>query len=262
MNTNLQNKRAIVCGSTQGIGKAIAIELASLGADVTLFARDRDTLKKVVAELDTSKSQQHEWLIADFRFPDQVKEVIEEYIKKVQEIHILINNTGGPAPGLAIDADPHDFINAFSQHLVCNQHIVQAVVPHMKNANYGRIINIISTSVRTPIPDLGVSNTTRGAVASWAKTLSAELGPSGITVNNILPGLTDTKRLESLIKSIADKRGISYDQQVEEMKGNIPARRFADPSETAALAGFLASPSAAFINGESIRVDGGATPSI
>lgn len=262
MNTNLKNKTAIVCGSTQGIGKAIALELASLGANVILFARDSEALKIVVKELDISMGQVHNYLSADFRFPDQVHEVITDYLKEQPSVQILINNSGGPAPGLAIDADPNDFINAFSQHLICNQHLVQAVVPSMKAANYGRIINVISTSVRTPIPNLGVSNTTRGAVASWAKTLSAELGPFGITVNNILPGLTETKRLESLIQSIADKRGISFDEQVKDMKGNIPARRFADPSEIGALAGFLASSSAAFINGESIRVDGGATPSI
>ena len=177
-------------------------------------------------------------------------------------MHILVNNSGGPAPGLAIDADPNDYLNAFSQHLICNQQIVQAVVPLMKKEHYGRIINVISTSVRTPIQGLGVSNTIRGAIASWAKTLSVELGPFGITVNNILPGFTETGRLESLIESRAKARGMSYDALAEEMKKSIPARRFADPAETAALAGFLASPSAAFINGESIRVDGGATPSI
>lgn len=262
MNVNLEKKSAIVCGSTQGIGKAIAMELASLGANVTLFARDRTSMKRVMEELDTSKDQQHGILSADFRFPDQVGEVIEDFVKDERSVHILVNNSGGPAPGLAIDADPNDFLNAFSQHLVCNQHLVQAVVPSMKKEKYGRIINVISTSVRTPIPNLGVSNTTRGAVASWAKTLSAELGPYGITVNNVLPGLTDTKRLESLIQTIAANRGVSYDDQVEFMKGNVPARRFADPMETAALAGFLASPSAAFISGESIRIDGGATPSI
>ena len=262
MNINLKNKTAIVCGSTQGIGKAIAIELASLGANVTLFARNKNTMTVVLDQLDTSTGQHHDVIIADFSKPDQVHAAIKTYVQKTSAIHILVNNSGGPAPGLAIDADPQDFLNAFSQHLICNQHIVQAVVPSMKKEKYGRIINIISTSVRTPIPNLGVSNTTRGAVASWAKTLSAELGPFGITVNNILPGLTETKRLESVTKSIADQRGLSYEEQVELMKGNVPARRFADPMETAALAGFLASPSAAFINGESIRVDGGATPSI
>jgi len=172
MNIDISGKRAIVCGSTQGIGKAIAIELASLGANITLFARDSASMKKVLALLDTSKDQQHESIAADFRFPDQVKEVISEYITKTPEVHILVNNSGGPAPGLAIDADPNDLLNAFSQHLICNHHIVQAVVPLMKRISYGRIINVISTSVRTPIPALGVSNTTRGAVASWAKTLS------------------------------------------------------------------------------------------
>ena len=262
MNIKLTNRRAIVCGSTQGIGKAIAFELASLGASVTLFARDRDKMKKIIAELDISSGQEHNFLVADFRFPEQVFEAITDYVKKQQAVHILVNNSGGPAPGKVIDADPHDFLNAFSQHVICNQHLVQAVVPRMKKENYGRIINVISISVRTPIAGLGVSNTIRGAVASWAKTLSAELGPFGITVNNILPGLTMTGRLESLIHSRAQARSVSDEVLAEEMKASIPARRFADPMETAALAGFLASPSAAFIRGESIRVDGGATPSI
>jgi 3-oxoacyl-[acyl-carrier protein] reductase len=262
MDINLINKTAVVCGSTQGIGKAIAFELASLGANVMLFARDGSAMKKIIKELDRASNQHHGYLEADFRFPDQVLEAITGYVKNNDEIHILVNNSGGPAPGQAIDSDPQDYINAFSQHLICNQHIVQKVVPLMKKQQYGRIINVISTSVRTPISNLGVSNTTRGAVASWAKTLSTELGPFGITVNNILPGFTDTIRLKKLIESRAKTRGISIDEQAEEMKKSIPARRFADPSELASLAGFLASPAAAFINGESIRVDGGATPSI
>jgi len=262
MNINLKDKSAIVCGSTKGIGKAIALELASLGASVTLFARDASAMKKTLPELDSGQDQNHGYLEADFRFPEQVQGVISEFVAKQKSVHILVNNSGGPAPGSAIDADPHDFLNAFSQHLICNQHIVQAVFPLMKKQNYGRIINVISTSVRTPIQGLGVSNTTRGAVASWAKTLSVELGPYGITMNNILPGFTETGRLESLLTGKAKSRGIAYEELVLEMKNSIPARRFADPSETAALAGFLASPSAAFINGESIRVDGGATPSI
>lgn len=262
MDINLKGKHAIVCGSTQGIGKAIAMELASLGAKITLVARNENSMKLTIGELDKTYDQKHDFIVADFNKPEEVKKAISAYVNSVSTIHILVNNSGGPAPGLAIDADPEDFIQAFSLHLICNQHMVQAVVPFMKKANYGRIINVISTSVRTPIPGLGVSNTTRGAVASWAKTLSSELGSYGITVNNILPGLTNTGRLESLIRSRADDKGISYEALAEEMKQSIPARRFADPSEIAALAGFLASPSAAFINGESIRVDGGASPSI
>ncbi|MCK5279955.1 MAG: SDR family oxidoreductase, partial [Cyclobacteriaceae bacterium] len=242
-------KYAIVCGSTQGIGKAIALELAWLGANVTLMARNEEVLKKVIMELDTSVGQTHDFIVADFRNPKEVKRAISGYVHSNTSVHILINNSGGPAPGLAIDADPESFLDAFSQHLICNQHIVQAVVPLMKKEKYGRIVNVISISVRTPIAGLGVSNTIRGAVASWAKTLSNELGSFGITVNNILPGLTNTGRLESLIRSRADERGVSYEELADEMKNNIPARRFADPGETAALAGFLASPSAAFING-------------
>jgi 3-oxoacyl-[acyl-carrier protein] reductase len=262
MDISLSNKRAIVCGSTQGIGKAIAIELALLGAEVTLFARNSQTMKEILNFLDSSKGQRHDFLEADFQDPQMVKLAISDYVKQTDSVHILVNNSGGPAPGLAINADPTGFLAAFQQHLINNQILVQAVTPLMKTANYGRIINVISTSVRTPIPGLGVSNTIRGAVASWAKTLSVELGPFGITVNNILPGLTQTGRLESLIKSRAAERGISPEQMADEMKKAIPARRFADPMETAALAGFLASPAAAFISGESIRVDGGATPSI
>lgn len=262
MNIDLKGKNAIVCGSTQGIGKAIAIELASLGARVTLVARNEASMKLVINELNTAFDQSHDYIVANFSNPSEVKEAISTYVMSVSAIHILVNNSGGPAPGLAIDAETEDFIQALSQHLICNQHMVQAVVPLMKKEHYGRIINVISTSVRTPIPGLGVSNTTRGAVASWAKTLSAELGSYGITVNNILPGLTETGRLESIIQSRADERGVSYEVVAEEMKQSVPARRFANPVETAALAGFLASPSAAFINGESIRVDGGASPSI
>jgi len=262
MDLNLKNKTAVVCGSTKGIGRAIAMELASLGSNVILFARDPGAMKKVLSQLDSDKGQEHGFLVADFRFPEQVRDAITEYANNNEAIHILVNNSGGPAPGLAIDADPQDFLNAFSQHLVCNQHLVKAVVPLMKGQNYGRIINVVSTSVRTPIQGLGVSNTIRGAVASWAKTLSVELGPHGITVNNILPGYTNTGRLESLIESKAKTRGMASEELANEMKQGIPARRFADPAETAYLAGFLASPSAAFISGESIRVDGGATPSI
>src|SRR5210317_1074071 len=118
MNTNLKDKRAIVCGSTQGIGKAIAIELAALGANVTLFARNKDAMKHVLKELDTSAGQAHDMIRADFAFPKQVSKAINAYVQKSPPIHILVNNSGGPTPGLAIDADPQAFLNAFSQHLV------------------------------------------------------------------------------------------------------------------------------------------------
>lgn len=262
MDTDLNGKRAIVCGSTQGIGKSIAIELASLGADITLLARNQSRLQDVLEILDTSRGQLHEYLVADFSKWEQVRDVINEYALKTPKIHILINNTGGPTPGDAIDTDPMVFVRAFEQHLLCNQALVKAVTPAMIKSGFGRIINIISTSVKVPISGLGVSNTIRGAVASWAKTLSNELGPHGITVNNILPGFTKTGRLDGLIAIKANNLGISSVEVEQKMKAGIPLRRFADPAEIAALVGFLASPSGAYITGTSIRVDGGSTPSI
>lgn len=262
MNIDLTNKNALVCGSSQGIGKACAIELASLGANVTLFARNEQSLNKVLALLDTAQGQQHHVLVADFSQPEQVKNAVRANIEKHGGIDILINNTGGPAPGPANTADAQAFIDAFQLHLVSNHHLVQAVVPHMKNTGYGRIINVISTSVKQPLPNLGVSNTIRGAVASWAKTLANELGPFGITVNNVLPGATATARLDAIIEGKAAKQNISIEQATENEKSHIPMRRFAQPEEFAAAAAFLASPSAGYITGINLPVDGGRTSSL
>ena len=177
MNLNLENKTAFVCGSTQGIGKAIAIELSALGAKVILIARHEENLKQTLNELSTAKGQTHDYICADFSDPAMLKAKTEHWIKENGIVHILINNTGGPPSGKAIDASLDEFVQAFTNHLLCNQVLVQTVSPGMKEAGYGRIINIISTSVKQPIPGLGVSNTVRGAVANWAKTLSVELAP-------------------------------------------------------------------------------------
>lgn len=260
MELNLKGKRAIVCGSTRGIGKAIAVELASLGAEITLLARNETRLKAAVAELPGS-AQRHAYLVADFAHPDSVKAAIESYAEKT-DIHILINNTGGPAAGRAIDAEDDEFSQAFAAHLICNQILVRAIAPRMRNAGYGRIINIISTSVKIPIAGLGVSNTIRGAVANWAKTLSLELAPWGITVNNILPGSIHTDRLEEIIRGNAEKSGRSFDEVRTQLIRDIPAGRIGAPHEVAAAAAFLASPAAAYINGINIPVDGGRTGSL
>ncbi|MFD2168341.1 SDR family oxidoreductase [Thalassotalea euphylliae] len=259
MNLNLSGKSALVCGSSQGIGKACAIELAQLGANVTLFSRNLATLEAVRAELDTSAGQTHRVLVADFQRPEQVKQAITQDVADHGGFDILINNTGGPAPGPANTADTEQFLNAFNLHLVSNHHLVQALLPVMKERQSGRIINVISTSVKQPIPGLGVSNTIRGAVASWAKTLANELGPFGITVNNVLPGATATARLDAIIEGKAKKQAISVEQATENEKAQIPLRRFAEPSEFAAAVAFLASPSAAYITGINLPVDGGRT---
>lgn len=259
MDLNLTGKAALVCGSSQGIGKGIAIELAELGANVTLFARNAESLAAVKAELATDKGQQHHVLVADFSDPQGVKKAIDSHIAEVGDIEILINNTGGPAPGPAHLADPQAFVDAFTQHLVNNQNLVQALLPGMKARQYGRIINVISTSVKQPLPNLGVSNTIRGAVANWAKTLANELGPFSITVNNVLPGATKTGRLDAIFVNKANKEGKSVEQVAEQERAGIPLRRFGEVHEFAATVAFLASPAAGYITGVNIPVDGGRT---
>jgi 3-oxoacyl-[acyl-carrier protein] reductase len=261
MNLSLEGKNAVICGSTQGIGLAIAEELALLGANCTLIARNEEGLQSAVQSLDIALRQQHQWLVADFSKPEELKKVISEHVEKTP-VHILINNTGGPPGGPITEATEQAFLDAFNQHLVCNHIMVKAVIPSMRKEGFGRIVNIISTSVKIPLKNLGVSNTIRGAVASWAKTMANELGEFNITVNNVLPGFTSTKRLSTLIDNIAKKGNVLVKTVEENMMGEVPMKRFADASEIAAVAAFLASPAASYVNGTSIPVDGGRTGSI
>lgn len=265
MDLHLTGKRALVCGGSKGIGKAAAIQLAALGASVTLLSRDADALAKARADLPlpcAHAGQGHGAIDADLSDPVSRAKAIERALNVDGTVHILINNAGGPPPGLAIDAKSEDFRRAFETHVIAGHALAQALVPGMKSANYGRIVNIISTSVRQPIPGLGVSNTVRGAMASLAKTLSMELGPFNITVNNVLPGYTATERLSSLVQGKATKGETTPEAVEAQMKREIPLGRFADPRETAAVIAFLCSPAASYVTGESIRVDGGRTSTI
>jgi 3-oxoacyl-[acyl-carrier protein] reductase len=262
----LSGKRALVCGATQGIGRACAFEFARLGARVTLLARNEEDLRRARDELAAAEGAQtgrgaprHDFLRADFAEPDSVRAVVARHVEKAGPVEVLLNNTGGPQAGPIVEADPEAFLAGFSAHLICNQVLARTLLPGMKAAGYGRIINIVSTSVKQPIRGLGVSNTIRGAVASWAKTLAGELAPFGITVNNVLPGATATGRLRSFIRSKARAAGISEDEVERQMKSEIPMGRFAGPEEIAAAAGFLATPAAGYITGISLPVDGGRT---
>jgi 3-oxoacyl-[acyl-carrier protein] reductase len=254
---------ALVGGSTQGIGRAAAEALAEAGATVTLISRNEAALRDVAAALPTPNGQQHDFLVADFARPAEVAEVVKSYLAAHPAgFQILVNNTGGPPAGPLLAATPADFESAFAQHVICNQLLAQALVPGMAAAGYGRIINIVSTSVKMPLAGLGVSNTIRGAVASWAKTLSNEVAGQGITVNNVLPGATVTQRHESLLaKKMADT-GQTKEQVEAAMLKQIPAHRFGQASELGAAVAFLASPAAGYINGTSLPVDGGRTGSL
>lgn len=261
MDLSLDGKYAVICGSTQGIGLTIAEELAVSGANCTLMARNETALQSVINNLDSSLRQQHNYLVADFSKPEEVKRIIEAHVKD-HPVHILINNTGGPPAGAAMNVTENDFLKALDQHLICNHILAKATIPSMKKEGYGRIINIISSSVRIPIHNLMVSNTTRAAVASWAKTLSNEVGQFNITVNSILPGFISTARLDHLITVNSERKNTTEEKITEEMINSIPMKRFGDPSEVAAVAAFLASPAASYVNGVSILVDGGKTGTI
>ncbi|SEQ07993.1 3-oxoacyl-[acyl-carrier protein] reductase [Hyunsoonleella jejuensis] len=260
MNLNLNNKNALVCGSTQGIGKATAIALAQEGVNVTLVARNREKLKEVLAELPQHRN--HSYLVADFLNPRDLQEQVIKFIEREHGFHILVNNTGGPASGEIINASLEAFENAFTMHLKCNHLLAQATIPFMKAEGFGRIINVISTSVKEPIPRLGVSNTIRGAVGNWSKTLSIEVAEFGITVNNVLPGFTDTERLTEIIKIKAKLEDRTIEEMTEIMKNYTPVKRFAQPKETANAIVFLASEAASYINGINVPVDGGRTKSL
>jgi 3-oxoacyl-[acyl-carrier protein] reductase len=261
MNLDLQHKTALICGSSQGIGFAIAKELALLGADCILLARNKESLEKAKAQLDHTRGQSHQCFVADFSKNEDVAASVASILEH-NVIHILINNTGGPPSGPITSAGIQDFMQAYQLHLLNNHQLAMAVLPGMRASGYGRIINVVSTSVKIPLPNLGVSNTTRAAVSGWAKTLSNEVARDGITVNNVLPGATETQRLQSIMDTKAGKLGVELEEVQHEMRNEIPMRRFGKPEEIAAMAAFLATPAAAYITGQSICVDGGRTGSL
>lgn len=263
MTIDLTGKKALVCGGSDGIGFASAQLLADAGASVILLSRSEEKLKASLSRLTCQKeSQEHAYIIGDLSDPDSVIRKIEEYKNKGDGIDILINNSGGPAPGLLIEEKPEKLLDTFKQHIIASQLITQTLVPDMKANGWGRIVNIISTSVKAPIPGLGVSNTVRAAMASWSKTLAGELAPYGITVNNVLPGSTDTSRIASIITSDAKKSGKSETEVRAEREEQIPMKRIGKPEEVAAGVLFLASNQASYITGISLPIDGGSTPSL
>lgn len=257
MNHPLEGRNAVVCGSTQGIGRACAAALAEAGASITLVARSAEALTTVRDELPTPTGQSHGFIEADFSDHEGLREKATAHAASSGPVHILINNTGGPPAGPASEGAPEAYLDAFTKHILCNQVLMQAFVASMRAERYGRIINIVSSSVVTPIKGLGVSNTIRGAVNNWARTLAAELGPDGITVNNVLPGYVATARLTYLFEGRAQRNGTTAEAEEAAVVKTIPAGRLAEPEELGAVVAFLASPAAAYVSGVNLPVDGG-----
>ncbi len=258
MNIDLTGKTALVGGAGAGIGRAVAHELAALGARVVLVARTESRLQEATLALPGSG---HRYIVADFADTADLLPKVQDLLAQFP-VHILVNNTGGPPGGPIVDASVEAFLQAYNNHLVCNHLLAQAVLPGMKAAGYGRIVNVISTSVKEPLDNLGVSNTTRWAVAGWAKTWAGEVGQYGITVNNVLPGYTNTGRLQEIIDKRAQAMGLQPGQVADQFRQHVPLRRFAEPREVAAAVAFLASPAAGYINGVNLPVDGGRTKSL
>jgi 3-oxoacyl-[acyl-carrier protein] reductase len=261
MNISLIGKTALVCGGSQGIGYATAKVMATQGATCILLARNEAAMQSAIEDFDKQNGQQHHYFVADVMEQNTLKQIAKTINEKFK-IDILINNSGGPAGGPILQAEPEAFLNTFQQHLIANHILAQIFIPGMQQRNYGRIIQIISTSVKAPILNLGVSNTIRAAVASWAKTLASEIGHTGITVNNILPGATLTDRLANLLEKQATQQNKELHEVEDEWRNAIPAKRFGQPEEIANVIAFLASPAASYVNGTSIPVDGGRTPNL
>lgn len=259
---DLTGKKALVCGASKGIGAATAKLLAAAGASVTLLARDEQLLSEGVQSLHQVEGQRHDFLVADFSDPSAVMEKVRMHIGNTGGVDILVNNTGGPKPAPLLEEEAEKLETAFKQHILVSHGLAQLVVPQMQAKSFGRIINIISTSVKTPLPGLGTSNVIRGAMASWSKTMAHELAPFGITVNNVLPGSTATGRIQSMIESQAEKSGLSMEEVKKNMEEQIPMGRFGQPGEIAAAVVFLASQQAAYVTGINLPVDGGRTPSL
>lgn len=259
MNLDLTNKTALVCGASQGLGLACATELALLGANVIAVSRSEEKLQQAINSLDSSKGQQHHYLAMDLSNPEEVKKTVNDFLAKGNAIHILINNAGGPPSAPMIDTDAAEIEKAFRTHVISSHVLAQTIAPGMKDAGFGRIINIVSTSVKQPINGLGISNLVRAAVANWAKTLANEMGHFGITVNNVLPGYTNTDRLNYLFSKQAGDAGVQKEDILQKNISQIPAGRIGEPAEFGAAVAFLCSPAAAYINGINLPVDGGRT---
>ncbi len=262
MNLDLTSRTALVCGASQGLGFACARELALMGATIIAVSRNENKLQHAIKNLDNSKGQHHTYLVIDLSNPEEVKQAITAFLSQGNIIHILINNAGGPPSAPMLETDTIEIERSFHTHVITSHLLAQLLVPGMKATGFGRIVNITSASAKEPINGLGISNLIRAAVGNWAKTLANEISRFGITINNVLPGYTNTERLEYVFSKQAAVHGVSKDEMVKQMAAKVPVGRFGEPAEFGAAVAFLCSPAAAYINGINLPVDGGRMASL
>ncbi len=254
MKIDLTGKKALIGGSSKGIGLGIANELANSGASVCLMARNESRLKEIVGQLPNSSN--HSYLVVDFSKFEEYKLKIEEYVQN-NHVDILVNNTQGPPAGNSLSKNIDSYQEAFDLLFKSVVHTTSLVIPKMQKNKWGRIINVTSVSVKEPLNYLVLSNSIRSAVVAWAKSLSVDLGPYGITVNSILTGYFDTERIKELNKEKSKSLKITETEVLDKMKSLVPASRLGRPEEYGYLVSFLSSDNAAYINGASIPIDGG-----
>ena len=257
----LSGRHAMICGASSGIGRATALTMAASSAELTLISRSADKLAELANECHKAGSPKVHVLPIDLEDGRAIDRLIPDHLSEHGSVHILVNNAAGPPSGPLLEAVDDDFLKPLRRHLFASQRMVKHCISGMENEEYGRIINIISTSVREPIANLGVSNTVRGAMAGWSKTLATEL-PECVSINNVLPGFTDTGRLDSLANQISEKRGCTPDDVRATWLSGVPAGRLIDPRETAAAIAFLCTSAGGAIRGVSLAVDGGRMRSI
>jgi 3-oxoacyl-[acyl-carrier protein] reductase len=257
---SLAGRYALVCGASSGIGRASALALAAAGAELTVLARRADRLETLLPELLAAGAPRAAGLVQDLDDRDALGVALDQLVAE-HPVHVVVHNTGGPPGGPLIEVGEAELLHYFARHVASAQLLVKKTLPGMVEAGYGRFIQIVSTSVREPIPGLGLSNTIRAAMGGWAKSLSQEL-PPGITINSVLPGFTNTERLDSLASSRASTSGQTAESIREAWVQQVPEARIAEPDEPAALVAFLASPAAGYIRGTAIAVDGGRMRSI
>ena len=258
---SLRNKSALIGGSSGGIGKAVAQQLANSGASVTLMSRSEDKLKAIVADLPVDQGQMHQYLVVDFSNFSGYQKLITTYFEK-NDVDILVNNTQGPASGNALDKKVPDYQEAFDLLFKTTVFTTEMALKNMVKNKWGRIINIASVSVKEPLSYLALSNTIRAAVVTWAKSLATDVGEHCITVNSILTGYFDTDRIKQLNAKKAERLEISEHDVRADMESKVPVKRIGNPKEYGYLVAFLASEKASYITGTQIPIDGGLLKSL